>query len=209
MKTNIGKFGGYAYLIDLDVTKSNPQVPVLSVGDSDTFGIFYENNGFYAEFAFQDGSAPRRPNILGDYEALYGHVKYSTKVAGCPVSVGVEYLDDGFVTPLATVHAFNGFADTFIFNRIGLPFANAGYEGITDFYTNITKTGLPGDVVFKGLLHYFMDADLDANYGWEADVVLVKKINPSTTALLKACYFQGEDFFNDITQVSLQVDYKF
>jgi hypothetical protein len=54
-----------------------------------------------------------------------------------------------------------------------------------------------------------MDDSLDANYGWEADMVLVKKINPSTTAILKAAYFQADDFFNDIAQVSMQVDYKF
>ena len=123
--------------------------------------------------------------------------------------MGIEYLGDGFVTPLATVHAFNGFADSFIFNRIGLPFGNANYEGLTDFYTNITKAGLPGGLVFKGFLHYYMDADLDASYGWEADMVLIKKINDNATAIFKAAYFQADDFFNDIDQVSLQVDYRF
>ncbi|HCQ79645.1 MAG TPA: hypothetical protein DIV46_06700, partial [Verrucomicrobiales bacterium] len=86
---------------------------------------------------------------------------------------------------------------------------NSNFEGITDFYSGITKPGLPGGLVFKGFLHYYMDDSLDANYGWEADMVLVKKINPSTTAILKAAYFQADDFFNDIAQVSMQVDYKF
>ena len=206
-KTSIGKIGGYAYLIDIDTTESFPDFPVRSIGDTNTFGLFWQNKGFHAEFAYQDGDAPIRPNINGEYDAVYGHFKYSTKVAGCPVNMGVEYLGDGFVTPLATVHAFNGFADSFIFNRIGLPFGNAGYRGLTDFYSDITKTGLPGGLVFKGFLHYFMDDELDANYGWEADMVLLKNLNDN--AIFKAAYFQGDDFFNDITQVSLQVDYRF
>ena len=210
-KTTIGKVGGYAYIIDIDASESTPSVPVLSVGDTNTFGAFIQaDNGFYAEFAYQDGTASAGPRAaLGDYDAYYGHLKYSTKVGETAVNVGVEYLSDGFVTPLATVHAYNGFADAFIFNRIGLPFANANYEGITDIYAGITQTGLPGGITFKGFLHYYMDDSFDANYGYEADMVLVKKINPSTTALLKAAYFVGEDFFNDIAQVSMQVDYKF
>lgn len=205
-KTNIGKVGGYAYLIDLDPGESTPAGPILSIGDTNTFGAFIENNGIYAEFAYQDGTATRQG---GDYDAVYGHLKYSTKIGETGVNVGVEYLGDGFVTPLATVHAFNGFADVFIFNRIGLPFANSGYEGITDIYSGITQTGLPCGLTFKGFLHYYMDDSLDANYGYEADMVLVKKINPNTTALLKAAYFVGEDFFEDVAQVSIQVDYKF
>jgi hypothetical protein len=208
-KTSIGKVGGYAYLLDIDVSQSFPTFPVNSIGDTNTFGLFWENNGFYAEFAYQDGDAPIRPNINGDYDAVYGHFKYSTKVGGLPVNMGIEYLGDGFVTPLATVHAFNGFADSFIFNRIGLPFGNSNYEGLTDFYSDITRTGLPGGLVFKGFLHYFMDAELDASYGWEADMVLIKKINENATAIFKAAYFQADEFFNDITQVSLQVDYRF
>lgn len=209
-KTSIGKVGGYAYLIDMDPSKSNPAVPVLSIGDTNTFGAFIENNGFYAEVAYQDGTSSAGPRAaLGDYDALYGHLKYSTKVGGTAVTMGIEYLGDGFVTPLATVHAFNGFADTFIFNRIGLPFANAGYEGLTDFYSNITLPALPGGITASGFLHYFMDGDLNNTYGYEADMVLAKKLNADTTAILKAAYFVGEDFFNDITQVSMQIDYKF
>lgn len=210
-KTSTGKLGGYAYIIDMEPSESSPPVPVLSIGDTDTFGVFFEgNNGIYAEFAYQDGTASAGPRgALGDYDAVYGHFKYSTKIGTYAVNAGVEYLGDGFVTPLATVHAYNGFADAFIFNRIGLPFANSNFEGITDFYSGVTKPGLPGGLVFKGFLHYYMDDSLDANYGWEADMVLVKKINPSTTAILKAAYFQADDFFNDITQVSMQVDYKF
>ncbi|MGC6465035.1 MAG: alginate export family protein [Akkermansiaceae bacterium] len=198
--TECGEVGGYAYLIDVDNN--------AAVGESNTFGAFIEANGFYGEIAYQDGSSSLVRG--GDYDAMYGHLKYSTKAWGGTVMFGVEYLEDNFKTPFATVHAFNGFADAFILQRIGLNKGPGGnYDGITDFYVGYVKPGLPCGLTFKGSLHAFMDGDLDATYGYEADAVLVKKINDNTSALLKAAYFSGEDFYEDIKQVSVQLDYKF
>jgi len=201
-KTDIGKVGGYAYLLDTE-NQGN-------VGESNTFGAFIQaDNGVYAEFAYQDGTS----NLVGgdnDYSALYGHLKYTTDAAGGKGTFGVEYLGDHFKTPLATVHAYNGFADAFIGQRIGLNNGPGGnYNGITDIYASYVKKGLPGGLVFKGFLHYFMDGQLDNTYGYEADAVLVKKFNDNLTGLLKAAYFEGDDFYNDIKQISFQVDYKF
>ena len=203
-KTNFGSVGGYAYLIDVD---TNGIAPLARVGESNTFGAYFKSGEFYAEFAYQDGDSTLQG---GDYSALYGHFKYTTKLGGATVSAGVEYLGDGFKTPFATVHAFNGFADAFVLQRIGLSGGPGGnYDGITDFYLGYTRTGLPMDLTFKGFLHYFMDGELDDVYGYEADAVLVKKFNPSTTGILKAAYFAGEDFYEDIKQVSIELNYKF
>lgn len=195
---SFGKVGGYAYLLDID---NNP-----NVGESNTFGFFTDTNGIYAEIAYQDGTS----NLAGgDYDALYGHLKYTTKVGGSTVMAGVEYLGENFKTPLATVHAYNGFADAFIGQRIGLNNKGGNYDGITDFYLGYVKGGLPGGLTFKGFLHYFMDGELDDVYGYEADAVLVKKFNNNLTGLLKASYFVGDDFYDDIKQLSVQLDYKF
>ena len=195
---SFGKVGGYAYLLDID---NNP-----NVGESNTVGLFTDSNGLYAEFALQDGTS----NLAGgDYDALYGHLKYTTKMSGSTVMAGVEYLGEDFKTPLATVHAYNGFADAFIGQRIGLNNKGGNYDGLTDFYLGYVKGGLPGGLTFKGFLHYFMDGELSDSYGYEADAVLVKKFNSSLTGLLKASYFVGDDFYDDIKQVSVQLDYKF
>ncbi|MDB4537847.1 alginate export family protein [Akkermansiaceae bacterium] len=198
-KTDFGKVGGYAYLFDVDNN--------ANVGKNNSFGIFGESGGFYGEFAFQDGTS----NLAGgDYTALYGHVTYTTEALGGSGTVGVEYLGDHFKTPFATVHAFNGFADTFALQRIGLNTGPGGnYNGITDVYLGYTRKGLPGGLVFKGFLHYFMDGKMENDYGYEADAVLVKKFNDDLTGVFKAAYFSGEDFYQDIKQVSLQLDYKF
>ena len=198
-KTSFGNVGGYAYLLDVDNN--------AAVDESNTFGTFVKSGGFYAEAAYQEGTSTLAG---GDYSALYGHVKYTTDVLGGSGTLGVEYLGDHFKTPFATVHAFNGFADSFALQRIGLNAGPGGnYNGLTDVYLGYTKKGLPGGLTFKGFLHYYMDGKMENDYGYEADAVLVKKFNDDLTGVFKAAYFSGEDFYQDIKQVSLQLDYKF
>ena len=194
-----GKVGGYAYLIDVDNN--------AAVGESNTFGAFVDSNGFYAEIAYQDGTSTLAG---GDYDAMYAHLKYTTKGLGGTLMAGVEYLGEDFKTPFGTVHAFNGFADAFILQRIGLNNGPGGnYNGITDLYLGYVKPGLPGGITFKGFLHTFLDGDADKVYGSEADAVLVKKFSDSMTGLLKAAYFTGDEYYEDIKQVSIQLDYTF
>ena len=49
------------------------------------------------------------------------------------LTLGVEHLDAGFKTPLATVHAFNGFADVTDAARI-----SGAHNGLTDVYVSHT-----------------------------------------------------------------------
>lgn len=196
---DFGKVGGYAYLIDVDNN--------AAVGESNTFGAFIESNGFYAEFAYQEGASAL---AAGDYDSVYAHLKYSTKGLGGTVMAGVEYLGDDFKTPFGTVHAFNGFADAFVLQRIGLNKGPGGnYNGITDIYLGYVKPGLPGGITFKGFLHSYLDGDVDEIYGYEADAILVKKFSDNLTGLLKAAYFSGEEYYQDIKQVSVQLNYSF
>ncbi len=195
---SFGKIGGYAYLLDIDNNGN--------VGESNTFGAFTNTNGIYAEFAYQDGTSDLAG---GDYDALYGHLKYTMKAGGATLSAGVEYLGENFKTPLATVHAFNGFTDAFIGQRIGLNNKVGNYNGITDFYLGYVKGGLPYGITFKGFLHYFIDGQMDNTYGYEADAVLVKKFNKDMTGILKASYFVGDDFYEDIQQLSVELNYRF
>jgi len=198
-KSDIGDLGGYAYLIDVENN--------ANVGESNTYGVFGTFNGLYAEFAYQDGDSARAG---GDYDAIYAHLKYTKKVSGVTLMGGVEYLQDEFNTPFATVHAFNGYADAFVLQRIGLNNGPGGnYDGLTDFYLGLVKPNLPGGITLKGFLHYYLDSDFDNTYGYEADLVLAKKFNANLSGLIKAAYFVGEDFYDDIKQVSFQLDYKF
>jgi len=186
-KVGEGTLGGYVYLIDVENNNN--------VGESNTVGVFYKGNGLHAELAYQDG------------ESIYTH-----KVGKSAFSVGVEYLEEGFKTPFATVHAFNGYADAFILQRFGLNNAGGNYEGLTDFRVGFTQAGLPGNMTFKLFGHYFLDDSLSDSYGWEVDAVLVKPINKNLKAILKAAYFNADDDaagYSDIKQVSLGFNYSY
>ncbi len=198
-EADFGDIGGYAYLLDVDNN--------ANVGESNTYGVFGNYNSFYAEIAYQDGDSAL---ANGDYDAIYAHLKYTKKFNDLTLIGAVEYFTEDFKTPFATVHAFNGFADAFVLQRIGLNDGPGGnFNGLTDLYVGMVKPGLPGGITAKAFLHAFLDQDLDDVYGYEADLVLVKKFNANLTGLLKAAYFHGEDFYDDIKQVSVQLDYKF
>lgn len=191
------KLGGYVYLMDFDqgVWASN-----------NTYGLYADtktsSGDFYLELAYQTEAGDK-----ADYDAIYGHATWSKKFGSVNLTAGVEYLGDQFVTPLATVHAFNGYADAFIGNRLGLVDT---WDGLTDFY--VSASTKVNDIVLKGAVHSFYDDSLSDEYGWEIDMVAIKPINKNTKVLAKAAYFISEDdspFSDDIKQFSIQLDYSF
>ena len=200
-KLNEATLGGYVYLIDVDNNNN--------VGESNTVGAFYKNKGLHAEFAYQDGESALFNG--GDYDALYGHVKYTHKVGKSSFIAGAEYLEEGFKTPFATVHAFNGWADAFVLQRIGLSNSGGEFEGLTDLYVGYNRTGILGNMTFKSAIHYFLDDSLSEAYGYEFNAVLIKPINENLKAVLKAAYFRADDEgpFNDIRQVTMDLNYSF
>ena len=190
------KLTAYGYLLDFDTAVA------LS---SDTYGLAVDYKGLHAEYAYQTDAGDNPTS----FDASYAHVTYTHKAGGVTLKGGVEYLEEGFRTPLATVHAFNGFADNFIGGRITGGIA----DGLTDIY-GVASTKLDNGIVLKGFLHYFLDDSIDESYGWEADLVAVKKLTENVTLLGKFSYFVGDDdssnpFQNDIIQTSVQLDYKF
>jgi hypothetical protein len=201
VKVGGGKLSGYAYLVDIDNN--------VAVGRTNTFGAIYEHSGLHVEAAWQDGKSAL---VAGsDYDAFYGHLKYNKKAGGAVYGAGFEYLEENFKTPFATVHAFNGFADAFILQRIGVVKLN-NYQGLGNFYLSYVRPELPWDCKFLGFAHYFVDDGLGDAYGWELDAALVKRFNEQLTATLKSSFFFEEDGpgnFGDINQVSFQFDYSF
>lgn len=196
-KLDTATVGGYIYFMDFDQG---------GWASNNTYGAYSdlktESGDYHLELAFQTEAGSK-----ADYDALYGAASWSKKFGSISVIGGVEYLGDGFVTPLATVHAFNGFADKFIGNRLGLVDT---WDGLADFYLGAsTKVK---DVVIKGKVHAFFDDSISDQYGWEVDLVAVKPINKNTKILAKAAYFIGEEgttFSKDIQQFSIQLDYSF
>ena len=69
------------------------------------------------------------------------------------------------------------------------------------------STPLPGGFVLKGFFHYLADESASTVYGSEIDAVLIKKLSDTATFVMKGAYFMGDEYA-DISQVSVQIDFK-
>ena len=173
--------GGYAYIMNFED---------VGTWDNNTFGLSAKKDilglTLYGELAWQD-----KAGILGEEDALYAHVTATKELAAGDtelgaLTLGVEHLDAGFKTPLATVHAFNGFADVTDAARI-----SGAHNGLTDLYLAHTIPVFFG-IKWTNVLHAMGDNELSAGYGWEYDSVLVKKFDDHFMAIAKFAWFNSE-----------------
>jgi len=189
-------FGGYAYLMDFHDGPVNGW-------DNNTYGILMDTplGGFrtHAEFAVQGEAGP-----FNDQEALYFHVNVSKDILGLTLTGGVEQLDSGFQTPLATLHTMNGFADT----TDGLRAAGTT-GGLTDSYLSITAP-LPWELKWTNVAHIFGDNSVGTDFGFGWDSLLVKKFSEHLSATAMVGYFDSNDArYLSATKASIQLDYTF
>lgn len=185
--------GAYIYLMEFDD---------LPGWDNNTFGISAKGDfggiSYHGEIAFQDKAGP-----LNDLDALYTHVSATRTLGGQSFTLGVEHLDAGFQTPLATLHAFNGFADVFIAGR-----TTGTHGGITNAYLSHTLPVFHG-IKWTNVLHAFGDNSFSTNLGWEYDSVLMKKFGDHFTAIAKFSHFETESNLPTTTRFSLELNYSF
>ena len=129
-----------------------------------------------------------------DYDALYYNLELSGNIKPFAFGAGYESLGSGnndnvpgarvgFKTPLATLHAFNGWADAF------LATPNAGLRDLYGF----AQVMLPAQIPLRFIYHKF-DADSGrGDFGQEFDVVLSKKFGKHWSGLLKYSCYDGKD----------------
>ncbi len=189
-----GALSGYAYLLD------NESAPVLS---SNTFGLRWvgkvaENYGYTLEYATQSdaGDSPL------DYSADYFLAEGSAKFGPVSLTLGYEVLgsDDGevgFMTPLATLHAFQGWTDRFL---------DTPAAGVEDLYLKLSSQ-VAG---FNLLLAYH---DLSANegsasYGSEIGFQVTRRVGP-VNLLLKYADYSADDFGSDTKKLWLMAEATF
>lgn len=184
---------GYAYLMDFEGANAL---------DNDTFGGYVKTKrggiDLHAELAFQIDAGPS-----GDIDSNYAHVFGSKKIGAHTFKAGFEYLSHGFRTPLATLHAFNGFADAFLIQRT---FGNTG--GLNDYYIS-HSTKLPLGVKMTNTLHAYGDNDVSASRGWEINSVFAKKFDEHFLAIAKIAHFESDGILPSTTRASIELNYNF
>ncbi len=120
---------------------------------------------------------------LVSYDANYWAGDLTFSFTGFDIGAGLEILEPGFRTPLATLHKFNGFADVFVASSgTGIP------HGLMDFYLSAgTKIPLGTERVipFKVIFHQFEPESGSGDYGDEVDLVVTYSISKHLGGTLK------------------------
>ena len=188
------KITGYGYLLDFENAEAV---------SAKTFGIRL-NGGFpigegvkilyTGEFAAQSAFA----NGDDGNDADYMFAELGVGVGNLKVWGGFESLEGdgnyGFSTPLATAHAFNGWADKFL----GTP-----GDGLIDTYVK-AKYGWNG-YSLTGLYHMFSSDNDSYDYGSEIDLVATKKLGKWLVGLKYSAY-SADDNSNNMGGLAVDID---
>ena len=116
---------------------------------------------------------------------------------------GFERLGAGdgraFQTPLATLHAFNGWADKFTTTPI---------NGLEDRYVSAQGGfNLAGKAATWQLMGHDFQSDRGADYGREWDASLALTLRPGLVALAKLADYRSVGFAQDTRKVWLQIEW--
>lgn len=177
----VGTLTGYVYLLQFD------QAPVNSTATygASLAGSRQLNAGLSLSWRLEYARQTDHRNHPGDYAADYVLAEAGAAFAPVTIRVGHEILGSdrgvGFKTPLATLHAFNGWADVFL---------NTPAAGLRDTYVSASTTRIPG-VTLTAFYHHFTADAGDTTYGDEIDLLASYKVNAHLTALAKYATFDA------------------
>ncbi|WP_017445848.1 alginate export family protein [Gayadomonas joobiniege] len=172
--------------------------PEAAADSTDTYGFDYSGSlasiKLHASYAVQS---------VGDFDASYLALDASYKVQGVTAQIGYELLgsDDGaygFNTPLATKHAFNGWADLFL---------ATGDNGLEDTYGKLAYQH--GAYSFVAVYHSYSEDEGGADLGSEINLSAAYSFNKTYSLLLKFADFSSDSAKPDVTKTWIQLAAKF
>lgn len=190
--TPLGRLSAYSYLIDLDL-------PQLRAQSNQTYGLRLAGkqpladglDGLYAvEYARQldYGDNP------GDFGLNYYLIEPGFSYRDAVVKVGYEVLEgngrNAVQTPLATLHAFQGFTDEFL---------TTPANGIEDLYLAASypvKTPV-GAVTLGAAYHEFWAENGNAHYGSEWSALAAYQLNKYVGFSLEFASYDADEFARD------------
>ena len=205
----VGTLTAYAYLLDFNADNGLGNAGALAAS-SQTYGLSLVGAKpvtkdlkatYRLEYAVQSDYGDAPVSYDADYYVaeLGGAYKAYTLVAGYEV-LGSDNGLVGFKTPLATMHAFNGWADVFL----ATPAA-----GLTDTYVKFGAK-VPGPVQLLAAYHVFGTTEGSSKLGEECDLLATYKLNKQLSFTAKAAKFWGDEVgFADRTKFWLQADYAY
>jgi hypothetical protein len=203
---SLGKITGYAYLLDLDNDAALRSTRTFGVRFSGAYQMDPVKLLYTAEFAHQSDYA-NNPNSMG---LPYIHLEPGIAYAGFTAKVGIESLggdgSDGFQTPYATLHKFQGWADVFL---------TTPSTGINDYYASLgyafdmSGVELIDSLKALAVYHRFDAEDTSADLGSEIDLLVAMKLYKRFTVSLKYANYSSDTFAADIDKLWFTVAYKY
>ncbi len=196
-----GTLTAYAYLID------NEDAVAYS---TDTYGIRFAGKtgdfGYALEYASQSDAADNPNSYDADYVLAEGSYKLGdvTLKAGYEV-LGADDTDGQFITPLATLHKFQGWNDKFLGGGTGN--ITGGIEDI--YFSASTKlAGVKLSVVYHSLESDDSGASGMDDLGSEIGFVAAKKFGPVGLSL-KYSDYSADDYSVDTDKLWLTASASF
>ncbi len=180
---------------------------------ADTYGIAATgkvavggaNVTYRAEYAHEKDPS----NGTGKADADYYNLQATANMSGFLVGAQYEVLGAGdnngngaFYTPLATLHAHNGWADIFL--------GGTPLNGLVDV-NGMVGYKAEGFGVAKVIYHDFSSDKGSTDYGTEWDALYKNKIPgvKGLTGMLKASWYNADQYKKDTTKFWVMLDYKF
>ena len=182
----------YYYYIDNEdsASASTGTVGIRATGN---LAVGENKLALLGEFASQSDAANNPVN----YDADYFHLSAALTLENS-LSFGIAYESLGgdeavdgaaFRTPLATLHAFNGWADKFL---------STPDAGINDLY--VTVKGKAGKWNLTGVYHDFTAESGSADWGTEFDVSAGRPFSERYGILFKAAFYDADQYAADTTK---------
>jgi len=136
---------------------------------------------YLGSYAYQTQAGDNPVDYGAHYVWVSGLLRYEPVGR---VGLGYELLGSDrtarFVTPLATLHKFNGFADVWL--------DNGGVGGLQDLFVTISPR-IPWKLEGKLVYHHFWSAANGAGLGNEIDGVLSRPLGYGFSVLTKGAYY--------------------
>ena len=177
----VGKLVPYVYLLDFE---DMPLVSQKSIGVRFT-GKHEFSQDFTFLYAIEYADQSDYEEGASSIDAEYLLLEPGMVLAGITLKLGYERLGGdgtyGFQTPLATLHAFNGWADQFLVTPD---------EGLEDVYLSVG--GKAKDLNLLGVYHEFSADEGSEDYGSELDFRITWKFNDIYTLGGKLAFYDTD-----------------
>lgn len=186
-----------AYFYDMDIIDA----PALS---NRTWGLRYEYKkrmNSISMFADAEFAIQNRPNVRQESTPRYFHFNAGLGYRNHQMAFDIEQLGEqvgiGFVTPLASLHNFNGWADKFLVTP---------NTGLNDYSIRYILRLSPFKL--NARYHFFATNDTQSSLGQELDIDLSYKLSHQSVLLLRFADFTTQSvILEDETRVFVQFNY--